>query len=101
VVPNFAAHIRTLDDERLEAFVKDWISRRTRDHVETERWSGSGDRGRDVVGYATQFRHEGDWDNFQCKQLSARLSEQSAFVELGKIRAGPGNLHRTISGVSA
>jgi hypothetical protein len=50
VVPNFAAHIRTLDDERLEAFVKDWISRRTRDHVETERWSGSGDRGRDVVG---------------------------------------------------
>jgi hypothetical protein len=51
VVPNSAAHIRTLDDERLEAFVKDWISRRTRDYVETERWSGSGDRGRDVVGY--------------------------------------------------
>jgi hypothetical protein len=85
VVPNYAAHIRTLDDERLEAFVKDWISRRTRDYVETERWSGSGDKGRDVVGYATQFRHEGDWDNFQCKQLSAHLSEKSAFVELGKI----------------
>jgi hypothetical protein len=85
VVPNFAAKIRTLDDERLEAFVKDWISRRTRDYPETERWSGAGDKGRDVVGYATQFRHEGAWDNFQCKQLSTRLSEQSAFVELGKI----------------
>ena len=41
--------------------------------------------GRDVVGYATPHRHEGEWDNFQCKQLSARLSEKDAFVELGKI----------------
>lgn len=85
MVPNFAARIRALDDERLEAFVKDWVSRRTRDYVETQRWSGTGDMGRDVVGYATRFRHEGDWDNFQCKQLSERLSEQTAFVELGKI----------------
>ncbi|MGL9620222.1 hypothetical protein QRQ56_19575 [Bradyrhizobium sp. U531] len=85
MIPNFAAHIRALNDERLEAFVKDWVSRRTRDYVETQRWSGPGDMGRDVVGYATPYRHEGDWDNFQCKQLSARLSENDAFVELGKI----------------
>jgi hypothetical protein len=57
VIPNFAARIRALDDERLEAFVKHWIDRRTRDYEETQRWSGTGDMGRDVVGYATRFRH--------------------------------------------
>ena len=50
MIPNFAARIRALEDERLEAFVKDWIDRRTRDYVETQRWSGPGDMGRDVVG---------------------------------------------------
>ncbi|WP_247455720.1 ABC-three component system protein [Bradyrhizobium sp. 166] len=65
--------------------MNDWAKRRTRDYVDTQRWAGSGDMGRDVVGYATRRRHEGEWDNFQCKQLSSRLSEKDAFIELGKI----------------
>ncbi|GAB9167363.1 hypothetical protein BDS110ZK4_30160 [Bradyrhizobium diazoefficiens] len=85
MIPNYAARIRALNDDELERFVKDWATRRTRDYVETQRWSGTGDMGRDVVGYVTRQRHEGDWDNFQCKQLSTRLSEREAFVELGKI----------------
>ncbi|CUT13553.1 hypothetical protein BF49_4633 [Bradyrhizobium sp.] len=85
MIPNYAARIRALDDDALERFVKDWAKRRTRDYAETQRWSGTGDMGRDVVGYATRQRHEGDWDNFQCKQLSTRLSEKDTFVELGKI----------------
>jgi hypothetical protein len=83
--PNYAARVIALNDERLEAFVKDWLTRRTRDYVQCERWSGAGDMGRDVVGYVTTRRHEGPWDNFQCKQLQARLSERAAFLELGKI----------------
>jgi hypothetical protein len=83
--PNYAANLLALPDERLEAFVNDWLSVRTRDYNCCERWSGSGDMGRDVVGYVTENRHEGDWDNFQCKQLNTRLSEASAFLELGKI----------------
>lgn len=83
--PNFAIKIATLPDERLEAFVNDWIQCRTKDYHSHERWSGPGDLGRDVVGYLTGRRHEGPWDNFQCKQLSQKLSELSAFVELGKI----------------
>jgi hypothetical protein len=82
--PNYAANLLALPDERLEA-VKDWLTVRTRHYVACERWSGSGDMGRDVVGYASNSRHEGEWDNFQCKQLSTRLSEASAFLELGKI----------------
>lgn len=83
--PNYAANVGTLPDERLEAIVADWLSLRTRDYVQYERWNGPGDMGRDVVGYLTDMRHEGEWDNFQCKQLSSRLSEAAAFLELGKI----------------
>lgn len=83
--PNYAIQISTLTDERLEALISDWLGRRTRHYHSRERWSGPGDLGRDVVGYLTPQRHEGDWDNFQCKQLSVRLSETSAFVELAKV----------------
>lgn len=85
MLPNYAIRISTLPDERLEALISDWIARRTTLYHSHERWSGPGDMGRDVVGYVTASRHEGAWDNFQCKQLSTRLSETSAFVELGKI----------------
>ncbi|WP_149341971.1 ABC-three component system protein [Neorhizobium sp. P12A] len=50
-----------------------------------QRWGETGDLGRDVVGYVTDNRHEGPWDNFQCKQLKKRLSLGNAFLELGKI----------------
>jgi hypothetical protein len=83
--PNFAIQLTALPDERLEAFVSDWLTNRTKDYDSCERWSGPGDMGRDVVGYTTSQRHEGAWDNFQCKQLCSKLSEKSAFVELGKI----------------
>lgn len=83
--PNFAVQISTLPDERLEALISDWLANRTKQYHSRERWSGPGDLGRDVVGYVTASRHEGDWDNFQCKQLNTRLSESSAFIELGKI----------------
>ena len=82
---NYAAQLMALDDERLEAFVNDWLTYRTRDYFASERWSGPSDLGRDVVGYATPQRHEGEWDNYQCKQLSQRLSESAALIELGKI----------------
>ncbi|MEI8703295.1 hypothetical protein LRP31_34285 (plasmid) [Mesorhizobium mediterraneum] len=83
--PNYAVQLTALPDERLEAFVNDWLANRTKDYNSHERWSGTGDMGRDVVAYVTDQRHEGPWDNFQCKQLGARLSEKAAFVELGKI----------------
>jgi hypothetical protein len=83
--PNYAIQISTLPDERLEALVSDWLGHRTKHYHARERWSGPGDLGRDVVGYVSALRHEGEWDNFQCKQLSTRLSETSAFIELGKI----------------
>lgn len=70
---------------QLESFVEDWVEQRKNDYHSYQRWSGTGDLGRDVTGYVTSLRMGGLWDNFQCKQLGSRLSEKSLFVELGKI----------------
>lgn len=80
-----AALISALSPSDLENFVHDWIARRVKDYHAYELWRGTGDMGRDVTGYVTARRMEGEWDNFQCKQLSSPLPERSVFVELGKI----------------
>lgn len=80
-----AAQICALSAPQLEEFVDDWIAQRIKEYYAHELWRGTGDMGRDVTGYVTARRLEGDWDNFQCKQLTSNLSERSAFVELGKI----------------
>ncbi|TRL40023.1 hypothetical protein FNA46_07055, partial [Rhizobium straminoryzae] len=74
-----------MDDKDLEHFVKDWIESRVLEYRQWQRWGQTGDLGRDVVGYVTDHRHEGPWDNFQCKQLKQRLSLPGALRELGKI----------------
>jgi hypothetical protein len=82
---NHAAQICALSANDLEDFVDDWLAQRYKDYHAHELWRGTGDMGRDVTGYVTDRRMEGPWDNFQCKQLSTKLSELSAFIELGKI----------------
>lgn len=81
----FHRQILALDDESLERFVRDWIALKTAEYVEVERFSGAGDLGRDVVGFRTSRRHEGAWDNFQCKQYGRTLQASAALLELGKI----------------
>lgn len=82
---NHAIQIRALPSDQLEEFVDDWLEQRYKEYHGHELWRGTGDMGRDVTGYVTAQRMEGDWDNYQCKQLSIMLSEPAAFVELGKI----------------
>lgn len=82
---NHAVQICALPPDDLEDFVNDWLAQRCKDYNAHELWRGTGDMGRDVTGYVTDKRMEGPWDNFQCKQLSAKLSESAAFIELGKI----------------
>lgn len=82
---NYAVLICALSASDLEEFVADWLAKRFKDYHAHELWRGTGDMGRDATGYVTDRRMEGPWDNFQCKQLSSKLSELSAFVELGKI----------------
>ncbi len=82
---NYARDINAMTDDELEQFVDSWMSRKVNSYTSTERFSGAGDMGRDVVGYYTTRRHEGPWDNYQCKQLGRALTEAAAITELGKV----------------
>jgi hypothetical protein len=76
--------ILALTDDELEAFVREWAEHK-KDYIEVQRFTGPGDMGRDVVGYFTAHRHEGPWDNYQCKQYGRTRPTALGLAELGKI----------------
>ena len=41
--------------------------------------------GRDVVGYLSKKRHEGEWHNYQCKQYGRTLRTGLGLAEVGKV----------------
>jgi len=49
------------------------------------RFTGSGDMGRDIVGFASSDYFDGPWDNYQCKRYGDSLTPSDIWVELGKI----------------
>jgi hypothetical protein len=77
--------VLALSDSELEQFVRDWIDEKKLTYVEVTSFSGSGDLGRDVVGFLSDKRHEGAWHNYQCKQYAKKLPTDSALLEIGKI----------------
>lgn len=82
---DYSRNVLALDDTQLELFVRDWVDNKQSKYFEVARFSGSGDLGRDVVGFHTAAKHEGSWDNYQCKQYGKRLPTDTAICELGKI----------------
>lgn len=85
IFQKYSRHILGLSDTDLEQFVRDWVSEKTPKYFEVKRFTGSGDRGRDVVGFLSDLRHEGKWDNYQCKQYASTLPTSTALHEIGKI----------------
>lgn len=77
--------VLALDDTQLEQFVREWVANKKNKYVEVARVSGPGDLGRDVVGFLSASRHQGDWHNYQCKQFGRNLPTADAIRELGKI----------------
>ena len=82
---DYAARIYALNDADLERLTDDWVASMRSRYPDSDRFSGAGDMGRDVVGYRTAARFDGPWDNFQCKQLRKPLGEPEFIRELGKI----------------
>lgn len=83
---DFDRRILALDDKDLERFVRDWAELKKDEYHEVRRYGGSGDLGRDVVGFLSRKRHEGPWHNYQCKQyLQRRLPYADGLIELAKI----------------
>lgn len=81
----YGRQVLALSDSELEQFVRDWIDAKKPKYSEVESFTGSGDLGRDVVGFLSDKRHEGDWHNYQCKQYAKRLPTDGALLEIGKI----------------
>lgn len=80
----YRRQILALNDDQLEEFVRQWALKKT-EYVEVERFTGTGDMGRDVVGFLSSERHEGAWNNYQCKQYGRTLPTETGISELGKV----------------
>lgn len=85
MLATYDRQLLALTATELEKFVRDWALQKTKEYFKVETFSGPGDRGRDVVGFVDQTLHEGDWDNFQCKQYGTTVPTAGAFHEIGKI----------------
>ncbi|KAB1080903.1 ABC-three component system protein [Methylobacterium soli] len=81
----YIRHVYAMTADQLELFVDAWMSRKKDSYAETEVWAGTGDKGRDVVGYLTNQRLDGPWHLFQCKQYRSALKLPDAIKELGKV----------------
>lgn len=77
--------ILLLSAKGLERFVHRWVATRMADYVDHYEFGDSSDMGRDVGGFVTAAKHEGEWDNFQCKKLAKPLDAPALFEEVGKI----------------
>lgn len=82
---NEGTQILKLEPDELEELIKKWLAIERDAYFDFSRNSGSYDRGLDAVGFVTSSRHDGEWDNFQCKQLKKALGEGEFFQEIGKV----------------
>jgi hypothetical protein len=76
--------VLALTDDQLEQFVREWTTHK-KEYIEVQRFTGSGDMGRDIVGYLTNERLDGPWHNYQCKQYARTLPTALGLAEIGKI----------------
>jgi len=83
--PAYDRLILSLTDVELEQFVRDWASSKGSIYFEVTRFAGTSDFGRDVVGFLSKEKHEGDWHNYQCKQYGKPLPTNTGICEIGKI----------------
>jgi len=71
--------------EQWEEFIQEWSQSLRDRYQQVQRFSGPGDKGRDVVGFVNDPSSNGPWDNFQCKHYARPLHPSNIWVELGKL----------------
>lgn len=76
--------ILSLKDDELELLCRNWATKRD-GYIEVRRYGGGSDKGRDVVGFLSSNRHEGDWDNYQCKQYRGNVPYGEGLLALAKV----------------
>ena len=72
--------------DQWEDFVQEWAYYCLKMHyLQVQRFTGAGDRGIDVAGFADAQKLQGVWDNYQCKHYDRPIRPSDAWVEIGKI----------------
>ncbi len=76
--------VKIMSPEEYEDYICEWIhGHLAGKYSKIGRFSGPGDLGRDVVGYADDLGTI--WDNFQCKHYDSPLAPSDIWIELGKL----------------
>ncbi|EJD6084798.1 TPA: hypothetical protein KEY91_002723 [Proteus mirabilis] len=78
--------IKLFSPDEWEEFIEEWLSSKKDMYSSIERLGGSGDQGRDVVGYK-EILPNGSyiWDNYQCKHYDHALMPSDVWIEIGKL----------------
>ena len=63
-----AIRLQEIGDAELEEFVERWLDRKAGKFVHVLRIGAANDKGRDVIGFLSDCRHEGPWELYQCKR---------------------------------
>lgn len=73
-------------DKEWEGFVHEWahFCLKTK-YAQVQRFTGSGDEGIDVAGFADDDKLQGVWDNYQCKHYDHPLYPTDAWPEIAKL----------------
>jgi len=76
----------TYTSDEWEKYVEEWVSYSLKPmYKSVQRFTGSGDRGIDVAGFADDKKLLGVWDNYQCKHFPTGIVPSEAWPEIGKI----------------
>lgn len=72
--------------DQWEDFVQEWAHYCLKSkYKQVQRFTGAGDRGIDVVGFADDKLLQGVWDNYQCKHYDHALTPGDVWAEFGKV----------------
>jgi hypothetical protein len=72
--------------DQWEDFIQEWVHFCVKGlYVHVQRFTGAGDCGIDIAGFADRQGLQGIWDNYQCKHYDDPLTPTVAWPELGKV----------------
>ncbi len=77
--------VSAYDAGQWEEFINEWTQGLKSEYAQVQRFSGAGDKGRDVVGFLGVPVSSSAWDNYQCKHYKRPLNPSDIWIELGKL----------------
>ncbi len=68
-----------------DQFILEWVDSLRPKYTDVHQCDGSGDLGRDVIGFKAGVNATSPWDNYQCKHYNHPLSIADVVAEIGKL----------------